>query len=256
MAPAIAKRNHHEAVPAQHLPARRRAAAARGPGARSCGTSTRCSEEMKAAGAWVFAGGLHAAEHRHGRARQGRRRAHDRRPVRRGQGAHRRVHDHQGRRISTPRSSGAASSPRRPRCRSRCGRSRRRSTDPTWHASTSRSNVSSARSTAARSPSWSASSATSTSPRRRSRTRSPRRCSAGRRRRAAEPGGLDHHHRPQPRDRPAAPRGVARRPPRAGGAAARAATSRAEEEDAVRDDRLRLIFTCCHPALAPSARSR
>jgi RNA polymerase sigma-70 factor (ECF subfamily) len=27
-----------------------------------------------------------------------------------------------------------------------------------------------------------------------------------------------------------------------------------EEEDAVRDDRLRLIFTCCHPALAPAAR--
>jgi RNA polymerase sigma-70 factor (ECF subfamily) len=26
-----------------------------------------------------------------------------------------------------------------------------------------------------------------------------------------------------------------------------------DEEDAVRDDRLRLIFTCCHPALAPSA---
>ena len=25
------------------------------------------------------------------------------------------------------------------------------------------------------------------------------------------------------------------------------------EEDAVRDDRLRLIFTCCHPALAPGA---
>ncbi|GLZ39747.1 sigma-70 family RNA polymerase sigma factor [Actinokineospora sp. NBRC 105648] len=27
-----------------------------------------------------------------------------------------------------------------------------------------------------------------------------------------------------------------------------------DEEDAVRDDRLRLIFTCCHPALAPAAR--
>jgi RNA polymerase sigma-70 factor (ECF subfamily) len=25
-----------------------------------------------------------------------------------------------------------------------------------------------------------------------------------------------------------------------------------EEEEAVRDDRLRLIFTCCHPALAPA----
>jgi RNA polymerase sigma-70 factor (ECF subfamily) len=28
----------------------------------------------------------------------------------------------------------------------------------------------------------------------------------------------------------------------------------ADEEDAVRDDRLRLIFTCCHPALAPDVR--
>lgn len=28
----------------------------------------------------------------------------------------------------------------------------------------------------------------------------------------------------------------------------------AEEDEAVRDDRLRLIFTCCHPALAPNAR--
>ena len=27
-----------------------------------------------------------------------------------------------------------------------------------------------------------------------------------------------------------------------------------EEESAVSDDRLRLIFTCCHPALAPTAR--
>ena len=41
------------------------------------------------------------------------------------------------------------------------------------------------------------------------------------RRAAAEPGRLDHHHRAQPGDRPAAPRGVARRPPRAGGPAAR-----------------------------------
>src|SRR5919107_1895582 len=32
-----------------------------------------------------------------------------------------------------------------------------------------------------------------------------------------------------------------------------AATEEPAEEDAVRDDRLRLIFTCCHPALAPAA---
>jgi RNA polymerase sigma-70 factor (ECF subfamily) len=32
------------------------------------------------------------------------------------------------------------------------------------------------------------------------------------------------------------------------------APDKSVEEDAVRDDRLRLIFTCCHPALAPAAR--
>ncbi len=34
----------------------------------------------------------------------------------------------------------------------------------------------------------------------------------------------------------------------------RAATDEADQEGPVRDDRLRLIFTCCHPALAPDAR--
>jgi RNA polymerase sigma-70 factor, ECF subfamily len=38
----------------------------------------------------------------------------------------------------------------------------------------------------------------------------------------------------------------------AGGAAGRA-VEEASEEGPVRDDRLRLIFTCCHPALAPAA---
>jgi len=31
-------------------------------------------------------------------------------------------------------------------------------------------------------------------------------------------------------------------------------TEKSEEEDSVEDDRLRLIFTCCHPSLAPEAR--
>ena len=60
------------------------------------------------------------------------------------------------------------------------------------------------------------------------RVRRGRRALAGRRA-AAEPGRLDHHHRPQPRDRPAAPRGLARRPPRPGGAAARRGDEPAEE---------------------------
>ena len=73
------------------------------------------------------------------------------------------------------------------------------------------------------------------------------------RRRAAQPRRLDHHHRPQPGHRPAA----------AGGARATTASPRPtllrlhddppEEVGPVADDRLRLIFTCCHPALARRA---
>ena len=71
---------------------------------------------------------------------------------------------------------------------------------------------------------------------------------------AAEPRRVDHHDGPQPRHRPAAPRVVARRPPRPGRAAPRAEDER-RSGGGIRcsDDRLRLIFTCCHPALAPSA---
>src|ERR1700680_2553755 len=32
------------------------------------------------------------------------------------------------------------------------------------------------------------------------------------------------------------------------------AAGRSNEEDSLEDDRLRLIFTCCHPSLAPEAR--
>ena len=52
------------------------------------------NDEMRAAGAWVFAGGLHAPEHGHGRCARDRGDvAHDRRTVRGGQGAHRRPVD-------------------------------------------------------------------------------------------------------------------------------------------------------------------
>ena len=69
---------------------------------------------------------------------------------------------------------------------------------------------------------------------------------------AAQPGGLDHHDRPQPGDRPPPPRVVTRRPPRR---RPRCVHAEDEPEDVgpVHDDRLRLIFTCCHPALAPTA---
>src|SRR5690349_9039591 len=53
------------------------------------------------------------------------------------------------------------------------------------------------------------------------------------RRSAAESCGLDHHDRPTE-------------------AVALLAVQQ-PEDSAVEDDRLRLIFTCCHPALAPAA---
>ena len=55
-------------------------------------------QQMKTAGAWVFSGGLHPASSATVVRSKDGRRAHDRRPVRRGQGAHRRTDDHQGRR--------------------------------------------------------------------------------------------------------------------------------------------------------------
>ncbi len=102
------------------------------------------------------------------------------------------------------------------------------------------------------SPAWSASSATSTSPRRRSRRRSSLPCNGGRR-----PGSRR------------APQAGSSRPPATGRSTACAARRRAttarrrphwsvprttsdSRSGPVTDDRLRLIFTCCHPALAPN----
>ena len=59
--------------------------------------------------------------------------------------------------------------------------------------------------------------------------------------RAAEPRGLDHHDRPPPGDRPAAARGVARRPARRGRAAARARRARRP----TRTRRARCATTAC-----------
>ena len=56
------------------------------------------NEEIRSSGAWVFAGGLHPRLDRDGRPRTGRRGARDRRAVRRGEGATRRLLGHRGHR--------------------------------------------------------------------------------------------------------------------------------------------------------------
>ena len=77
--------------------------------------------------------------------------------------------------------------------------------------------------------------------------------------RAGQPGRLADHHRPAPGARRAAPR------PDAARASCRCSSSRRStadadprtladrEDEVIPDDRLRLIFTCCHPALAREA---
>ena len=174
--------------------------------------------EMKSAGAWVFNGGLAPREHGHGRARQGRRGAHHRRPVRRGQGAHRRVHRSSTPPTSTRRSSGPARPPVRSPCRSRSVPS----------GSTADAEVES------RVPPLPAGDRTCVPrairprglrPRPRLRRHRPRRRGgAGRlhrrsgevadERAPSEPRGVDHHHGAEPHHRPAPPRVVARRPAR------------------------------------------
>ena len=105
--------------------------------------------------------------------------------------------------------------------------------------------------------------ATSRSPRTRSRTRSPTRSVTwpGTARRAI-PGAWITTRRAAAGDRPPAPRAGAgatapsswRPAPRSSGrAGARRAEDGAEDEP-VQDDRLRMLFTCCHPALAMDAR--
>ena len=95
-------------------------------------------------------------------------------------------------------------------------------------------------------------SATSTSPRRRSRTRSPRPCSDGRAPawHRSPAGWIITAARNRAIDRM---RREAAREDRHAQAALLHARDDPAEEGAVRDERLRLIFTCCHPALAPAA---
>ena len=85
------------------------------------------NEETKAAGAWVFNGGLHPPSTATVVRLAGRRGAHDRRPVRRGQGAHRRVRHRQGARPRRRARVGPQAGAGDRACRSRSGRSRARS---------------------------------------------------------------------------------------------------------------------------------
>ena len=64
---------------------------------------------------------------------------------------------------------------------------------------------------------------------------------------------MAHHCGPQPGGRPGPPGGHRRRQAPGGRRAVAAAGSRDADESGVVDDRLRLIFTCCHPALAVEA---
>src|SRR5262245_46277627 len=87
--------NPNEAVPAQRLPARWSRTGSRGPGTDHERRLRRPRRDEGRGRVGVF-GRPAPGEHRHGRPRQGRRGLADRRPVRRGQRAHRRVLDHPG----------------------------------------------------------------------------------------------------------------------------------------------------------------
>ena len=79
----------------------------------------------------------------------------------------------------------------------------------------------------------------------------------GARRTAGESARVAGQHGPPSRDRPPAPRRALRRARRSDRRvrveSASSRTSRATTTSGVDDDRLRLIFTCCHPALAREA---
>ena len=136
------------------------------------------NQEIMAKGAWVFAGGLHRPVRRdRGPGREGPADA-DRRPVRRDQGAARRLLGHQGGRPGRRPGLGRAG-PRWPAWRPvevRPFQDELRPRDCARPRTAATSTGSSGRSPAGSWPPWSASSATSTSPRRRSRRRSPSRC--------------------------------------------------------------------------------
>ena len=181
--------------------------------------------EVQAEGAWVFAGGLHPAEHRHGGASAGRRGDHHRRSVRRDQGAARRLLGHRGRRprrragVGRQGVRGLHGPGRGAPVPGRARPSRGRGRPPTaaeleriFREESGRAVATLVRlfgdidiaEEAVQEAFVVAAAAVAGD------------------RAAAQPGRVDHHHRPQPGDRPAAPGGVPRRPPRPGRAPPRA----------------------------------
>ena len=219
----------------------------------------RLNADIKAAGAWVFTGGLHAPSTATVLRVRGRRGADHRRPVRRGQGAPRRLHDRRRARPRRARCAGARrlaeatdAADRGPAVRAH---GRRLSHGAGGHARGDRACV----------PRRARPRRGGPGPRlRRHRRRRGRRPGGVRRGRAAlagrrapaEPGRLDHHDgAPQPAiDR--LRREASRADRHAQAALLHARDEPDDEEGAVRDDRLRLIFTCCHPALAAGRAGR
>ena len=211
--------------------------------------------EMQATGAWVFGGGLQIARHRHRRASpRGRHRSSPtaRSPRRRSTSA---ASGSSRPPTSTPPSAWAekALGGLQGRRRGPPVPGRARGLSPACRPTAATSSASSARSAAGSSPPWSASSATSTSPRRRSRRRS-----SWRRERwpatgvPPNPGGwilTTARNRAIDRLR----RESTRHDRQVHAARLHEHDDPSEEVGPVSDDRLRLIFTCCHPALAPEA---
>ena len=198
------------------------------------------------------------AEHGHRRAAPGRRGAHDRRPVRRGQGALGGFYDHQGARSRRRARLGPQARRGRPRSRSRCGRSRTsRATDaarcrPLAAAEIERvfreeygravavlvrvfGDIDIAEEAVQDAFTAAVQRWPSTGCRRARRAGSSPPPATGR---STACAGRPPARTGTPRPRCCTP-----------------ATNR-PRRDAVRDDRLRLIFTCCHPALAAGAAGR
>ena len=216
--------------------------------------STPGSPTWSGAACWRRTSGLHPSRDRDDRAAARRRGPAHRRPVRRGPRAGRRVRAGRLPRTSTRRSRSRPATPRRRSARSRSGRCAARGRRGRARCSRRRSGEDWGRLVATLigvTGDWDlAEECRAGGVRRGAADLAPRR-GPGRAARLAD------HHRPQPRGRPDPPR-----PGRRGQAARRWPPSSPSDRDVdldaldsgIADDRLRLIFTCCHPALRLSSR--